>query len=126
MGFGGYIFPLIIIAVGLLFIINRFDINKDIKSIYLLILFLCFLTLVDIKSQTGARFSSKIANSIELSKEGLGEGLLGSVFGFLFLKLFGSVGSYIVIGFIILISVLLFTEIKIKDFVKKLKFKNKM
>ncbi len=125
MGFGGYIFPLIIIAVGLLFIINRFDINKDIKSIYLLILFLCFLTLVDIKSQTGARFSSKIANSIELSKEGLGGGFIGSVFGFLFLKLFGSVGSYIVIGFIILISVLLFTEVRIKDFVTKLKLKKK-
>ena len=41
MGFGGYIFPLIIIAIGLL-IINRFNIEKDIKSIYLLILFFVF------------------------------------------------------------------------------------
>nr|WP_236913935.1 DNA translocase FtsK [Clostridium sp. Cult2] len=127
MGFGGYIFPLIIIAIGLLFIINRFDIEKDIKSIYLLILFFCFLTLIDIRTKTGVNLSSKIANSVELSKQGLGGGFIGTVFGFVFLKLFGSVGSYIIIAFIILISVLLFTEVRIKDFIKRIEFrKNKI
>ncbi|WP_414713607.1 FtsK/SpoIIIE family DNA translocase [Schnuerera sp.] len=125
MGFGGYIFPIIIIAIGLLFVINRFDINKDIKSIYLLILFFCFLTLIDVKAQTGVKFSTKIANSIELSKQGLGGGFIGTAFGFVFLKLFGSVGTYIIIAFIVLISVLLFTEIRIKDFIKKIKFKKR-
>lgn len=123
MGFGGYIFPLIIIAIGLLFIINKIHIDKDKKSLYLLILFFCFLTLIDIKAQTGTSLSTKITNSVELSKEGLGGGFIGTVFGFVFLKLFGSVGSYIIIAFIILITVLLFTEIRIKDFIKKIKFK---
>ncbi|CCQ93068.1 DNA translocase FtsK [[Clostridium] ultunense Esp] len=123
MGFGGYIFPLIIIAIGLLFIINKIDIDKDRKPMHLLILFFCFLTLIDIKAQTGTSLSTKITNSVELSKEGLGGGFIGTVFGFVFLKLFGSVGSYIIIAFIILITVLLFTEIRIKDFIKKLKFK---
>ena len=122
MGFGGYIFPLIIIAIGLLFIINRLDIGGDIKSIYLLILFFCFLTLIDIKNQGATTFTAKITQSVELSKEGLGGGLIGAVFGYAFFKLFGSVGSYIIILFIVFISILLFTEVKVKDFFKRKRF----
>ena len=122
MGFGGYIFPLIIIAIGLLFIINKLDIGGNIKSIYLLILFFCFLTIIDIKNQGATNFTEKITQSLELSKEGLGGGFIGAVFGYVFLKLFGSVGSYIIILFIIFISILLFTEVKIKDFLKRPKF----
>ncbi len=46
----------------------------------------------------------------------MGGGIIGAVFGYVFFKLFGSVGSYIIISFITLVSILLFTEIKIKDF----------
>lgn len=122
MGFGGYIFPLIIIAIGLLFIINRLDIGGDVKSIYLLILFFCFLTLIDIKNPGAANLTAKITQSLELSKDGLGGGFIGAVFGYVFLKLFGSVGSYIIIVFIVFISILLFTEVKVKDFLKRPKF----
>ena len=45
-GFGSYIFPIIIIAFGLLLIINRSNIEEDIKSIYILIMFLSFITLM--------------------------------------------------------------------------------
>ena len=82
-----------------------------------------FLTLIDINAETGINLSSKIANSVELSKDGLGGGFIGTVFGYIFIKLFGSVGSYIVIAFIILISLLLFTEIRIKDFTNRIKFR---
>lgn len=122
MGFGGYIFPLIIIAIGLLFIINRLDVGGDVKSIYLLILFFCFLTLIDIKNPGAANLTAKITQSLELSKDGLGGGFIGAVFGYVFLKLFGSVGSYIIIVFIVFISILLFTEVKVKDFLKRPKF----
>lgn len=126
MGFGGYIFPLIIIAVGILLIINKLDIDNDIKSVYLLILFFCFLTLLDINSETGTSFSDKLTNSMELSSRGLGGGAIGAIFGFVFLKLFGSIGSYTIIAFIILITILLFTEIRLIDFVKRIKFKNRL
>ena len=49
MGFGGYIFPVIIIALGLLFMINKLNIEDDKKSLYMIMLFFCFLTLLDIK-----------------------------------------------------------------------------
>ncbi len=126
MGFGGYIFPLIIISIGLLFIINKLDINEDKKSIYLLILFLCFLTLIGIKNQSSKSFTMNIAHSLELSKKGLGGGIIGAIFSYAFLKLFGSIGSYIIISFIIFVSVLLFTEVKIKDIFKKRRIKIKV
>ena len=126
MGFGGYVFPLIIIAIGSLLIINKINIKKDIKSIYLLVLFFCFLTLLDVKNQNGYSLSMKIAQSLKLSKEGLGGGFIGAVFGFIFYKLFGPVGTYITISFITLISILLFTEVKIKDLYMKIKLKNKI
>lgn len=115
MGFGGYIFPLIIIAVGVLLIINRVNLNNDIKSIYLLAMFLCFLVLLDINNVDGYSFSTKISNSLKLSKEGLGGGIIGSSIGFVIFKLFGSIGSNIVIIFLMLILILLFTEIKISE-----------
>lgn len=114
-GFGGYIFPIIVIAIGLLLIINKFDIRGDKKSIYILIIFLCFITLINIKNHNPNSFTANINESIEFSKEGLGGGIVGSIFGYAFFKLFGSVGSYIIISLVIMLCILLFTEIKIKD-----------
>ena len=126
-GFGGYIFPIIVIAIGLLLIINKFDIKGDKKSIYILIIFLCFITLINIKNHNPNSFTANINESIEFSKEGLGGGIVGSIFGYAFFKLFGSVGSYIIISLVIMLCILLFTEIKIKDIFleKKIKFKTK-
>jgi S-DNA-T family DNA segregation ATPase FtsK/SpoIIIE len=124
-GFGSYIFPIIIIAFGLLLIINRSNIEEDIKSIYILIMFLSFITLIHIKNHNLNGFSNDINKALELANEGLGGGIVGASLGYVFLKLFGSIGSYIIISFIIFVSVLLFTEIKIKDIIKKNKIKFK-
>ncbi|WP_223375921.1 DNA translocase FtsK [Schnuerera sp. xch1] len=125
MGFGGYIFPLIIIAIGILFIINRVDTKNDFKSVYLLVLFLCFLTLLDINNVSGSKFGVKLSESLQLSKQGLGGGILGAILGYLLFKLFGSIGSYVIISFIILISIVLFTEVKISEIWNQLNLKFK-
>jgi len=125
LGFGAYIFPIIIISLGLLLIINRFNVNGDAKSIYILIIFLSFITLIDIKNHSQNSFSANISKALELSKEGFGGGIIGATFGYASFKLFGSIGSYIIISLIIFVSAILFTEIKIKDIFKrdKIKFK---
>lgn len=123
MGFGGYIFPVIIIAIGILFIINKFSIEDDKKSIHILILFFCFLTLLDIKNQNATTFSMSLSQTLELSKDGLGGGIIGSTFGYIFFKLFGTIGSYITISFIVIVSILQFTEIRIKDYLKRISIK---
>lgn len=127
MGFGGYILPLIVIAIGVLFIINRANFNNDVKSLYLIGIFLCFLIIMDINNVDGNSFSDKISNSLELSKEGLGGGIIGSSLGFIMYKLFGPIGSNIIISLLILIFILLFTEIKISEIINKIiiRFKTK-
>lgn len=122
-GFGAYIFPIIIIAIGLLLIINKCNIDDDKKSLYIFIMFLTFITLINIKNHNLDSFMANINQSLELSKKGTGSGIIGAIFGYAFLKLFGSIGSYIILSFIIFISILLFTEIKIIDIFQKNKFK---
>src|SRR5690606_9081270 len=104
---------------GVLFLINKLDSNSDIKSLYLIGIFLCFLVLLDINNVDGGNFSIKFSNSLELSQERLGGGLIGSIFGFLIYKLFGSIGSNIVVMVIVAILVLLFTEVKISEILSR-------
>lgn len=125
MGFGGYIFPLVILVIGILLLMNKLSVNGNIRSFYLLVLFLCVVTLLDISYVKEIKFADRFSMALNLSKSGFGGGIIGSLFGYVLLKLFGSVGSYIVITFIGLISVLLFTEIKIADVLDKLKTKLK-
>lgn len=123
MGFGGYIFPLIIMAIGVLFIMNRIDFNNDKKSFYLICIFLCFLILLDINNVNGSNLTVKFSNSLELSQKRLGGGLIGSLFGFLIYKLFGSIGSNIVVILIVTILISLFTEIKISEIINNIRLK---
>ncbi|HLR36256.1 MAG TPA: cell division protein FtsK, partial [Tissierellales bacterium] len=48
MGFGGYIFPLIILCIGILFLLDKININGEKKALYLSIIFICFLVILDI------------------------------------------------------------------------------
>lgn len=125
MGFGGYFFPLVIIGTSLLFLIAKFEGDDKFKTACLLILFLCLLVFLDITYIKENNFSNRILMSIHLSKKGVGGGVVGSFIGYILLKLFGSVGSYILISFIALIAVLLFTDVKFTDLLDKVKIKFK-
>ena len=119
MGFAGYIFPLIIIFIGLSFIINISDVENDRKSIYLLLIFLCFAIILDIKLLKIDSFMEKMNLAFSYSQKGLGGGLIGGFLGFAFFKLFGTLGSYIILSIIIFVNFLLITEIKLKDLFPK-------
>ncbi len=118
MGFGGYIFPLIILFIGILFVLDKLNLEGNKKSLCLIAIFLCFLILVDINNNNNQKFLERINYSLECSKNGLGGGLIGAFLGFVFLKLFGTVGSYIIISFLIFINILIITETKISDLLK--------
>lgn len=121
MGFGGYIFPLIVIFIGLSLIVSKSDIDYDKKSLYLLMIFLCFIIILDIKNIKIKAFMERMNIAFELSKKGLGGGLIGGFLGFVFFTLFGTLGSYIILSIIIIVNFLLITEIKLKDLFSKAK-----
>jgi len=125
LGFGGYIFPLVIIVIGILLLMDKLTTDSKMKSILIMVLLFCIVTILDISYVKEVKFTDRISMSLDLSKTGIGGGIIGSLFGYILLKLFGSIGSYTVIAFIGLISVLMFTEIKIGDLLDKLKIKFK-
>lgn len=123
MGFGGYIFPLLIISTGIIFIIDKFN-YKEIKVILSAVfIFLSILIILDRINPLDSTFIDRIRSSILFSKTGKGGGIIGSFFGYFFYNLFGSIGSYIVLGFVIVINLMLITDIKIKDIIDNFKHK---
>lgn len=120
-GIGGYVIPVIILLLGFIIITNKKHQFK--RNISIIITYFGILTLIDISTKPsidGLTLFNRINQSITATNEALmtnsivdGGGIIGSVFSYLFLNLFGSVGSYIVIIAIILISFLVFANISI-------------
>ncbi|WFA09750.1 DNA translocase FtsK [Tissierella sp. Yu-01] len=119
MGFGGYFFPFLIFGTGLVFILNRFKQTEYKAIISLIIIFISFLIILDGSNLDDVGLIERIKNGILLSKVNKGGGFIGSLFGFFFYKLFGSIGTYIVLSVLISISILVVSNIKVKDVLTK-------
>ena len=121
MGFGGYFFPLFIIGSGIILLMERFDKIQLRILIALIIIFLSFLIVLDRINMDSSRLVDRIKSGLELSRANRGGGVLGSFFGFFFYKLFGSVGTYVVLAFSITASLLIITNLTVKEAFKKAK-----
>ena len=123
VGFGGYFIPYITIIIGIMFLINKFNIYKTQKSIPILIIFISYITILDInfikinKSLT-LLDKLKMSSNASLSPEPHGGGIIGGFTSYIFVELFGEVGSYIVILTIIIVSILIMTNISIVRLIK--------
>ena len=119
MGFGGYFFPFFIMGTGLVFIMDRFE-KKERKVVFgILVILLSSLIIFDGINPSYSGLIERVQNGINLSKTNKGGGLIGSFFGFFFYKFFGSIGTYIVVSLLISISLLIITNSKVKDVIKK-------
>nr|WP_235601250.1 DNA translocase FtsK [Tissierella sp. P1] len=125
MGFGSYFFPLIIVGSGMVFILDKFNHQEGKIILSMGFILLSILIILDGINPFDYTFYDRISNSIALSKIGKGGGIIGSFFGFFFYKLFGSIGSYLILGLIILINILLITNIRVKDIVSIFKKESK-
>jgi S-DNA-T family DNA segregation ATPase FtsK/SpoIIIE len=89
------------------------DIDEDRKAFYSIVIFLCVLTIIDISKMGNMTFVKRIQLAFQYGEAGLGGGILGAFLGYIFFKLFGSIGSYIILSFVIVINIMLISEIKI-------------
>ncbi len=119
MGFGGYFFPILIFWTGLIIILDKFKFYEHKNIISLVIIFLCFLVILDGANIESGSIIERIENGIILSRVNKGGGLLGSFFGFFFYKLFGSIGTYIVLSVLISISILIISNLNVKELISK-------
>lgn len=118
MGFGGYFLPLTIIGLGLVFILDKYDNSKVKMALSVLLIFLSMLVMFDGVNSINSGFVDRVKNSIYLSKVGKGGGVIGGFLGFFIYKLFGSIGTYIVLSFVVIINLLVITDLKVKDVMK--------
>ncbi|MEY8415805.1 DNA translocase FtsK 4TM domain-containing protein [Tissierella praeacuta] len=121
MGFGSYFFPLIIIASGIIFFLEDYKHMEGRMILSMGFILLSILVMLDGINPFDYKFIDRINTSLNLSKIGKGGGIIGSFFGFFIYRLFGSIGSYLVLGFIIIINTLIITNIKVKDIFLKSK-----
>lgn len=126
MGFGGYFFPLALVGVGIVLIMDRFNKKELEKSTVILLILVTFLVLLDSRNIEVSGFLDriKVANSLSLLHKG--GGLIGSFIGFFYYKLFGKIGGLIVIFLLMLIYGLMFTNVKIKDILKNISLRSKL
>ena len=117
MGFGSYFFPLVIIMAGIIFILDNLNFKENKIILSMGFIFLSMLILLDGINPFDYSFLDRMNNAIELSKIGKGGGLVGSFFGFFFYRLFGAIGSYLVLMIIVIINLLIITNIKVKDII---------
>ena len=121
MGFGGYFFPLFIIGAGVVLLLERFDKIQLRIILSLSIIFIGFLIVLDGINPLDLTFLERIRQGVEISKANRGGGLLGSFFGFFLYKLFGSIGTYVVVAFAITVSLLIITNLTVKEVISKAK-----
>lgn len=118
MGFGAYFFPLGIIGIGLAFILDKYNDGEMRIILSILFIFISILVLFDSINDVNIGFIDRINSSIYYSKIGKGGGILGGFLGFFIYKLFGSIGSYVVLSLVIIINLLILTNLKVKDIVR--------
>lgn len=121
-GIGNYIFPFILIFVGICFISNRGKINFS-KRFYGIILFiLSTLLIVQMINMDKYYDKSNIFNgiiNIYSSKSVFHGGILGYLIDVPLFKLFGSAGCYVIIASLYFISLLLIFQVSMRDIFSK-------
>lgn len=121
MGFGGYFFPIFILATGITLLLDRFDKVQLRVIISLMIIFTSFIIVLDGINLIDLSLIERVKSGLELSRANRGGGVLGSFFGFFLYRLFGSIGTYLVLSFSIIVSLLVITNLTIKEVLSKAK-----
>lgn len=119
IGFGAYILPLFIIGSGIVLLLERFEKIQLRIILALTAIFISFLIVLDGINTADAGLFERIRQSIEISSSNRGGGVIGAFFGFFFYRLFGSIGAYLVLGIIITVSLLIITNLTVKEVFNK-------
>ncbi|MEA2087982.1 MAG: DNA translocase FtsK [Candidatus Caldatribacteriota bacterium] len=104
IGLGAYIFPLLLLCLGILILFNYKPPNPYHKLFGISFLFIIFLTLIHLRLLL-------LDNSYSLAANGAGGGLLGYYFANSLFLYFGLKGAYLVLISLSLISALFITEV---------------
>ncbi|WP_138158923.1 FtsK/SpoIIIE family DNA translocase [Peptoniphilus catoniae] len=103
-GSGNFIFPILFIVWGLLYGFEKFRQNFFKIVISGIIITLCILVFLDGTKTSDLTLIDRISLSIQYLDIATSGGILGSILGFFLYKLFGSIGTYIILSLIIVFN----------------------
>jgi S-DNA-T family DNA segregation ATPase FtsK/SpoIIIE len=104
IGLGAYIFPILLLFLGILILFNYKPLNPYHKLFGIIFLFIIFLIFIQLRLLL-------LENSYSLAMNGAGGGLLGYYFANSLYLYFGTKGAYLVLISLSLISALFITQV---------------
>ncbi|MGO1579819.1 MAG: DNA translocase FtsK 4TM domain-containing protein [Peptoniphilaceae bacterium] len=114
-GSGNFLFPVLFVVWGFLY--NSEKYNQKFKNIVLsnIIIVLCLLIFLDGTKSSNSTLIDRISLSIDYLDIATSGGVIGSILGFFMYKLFGSIGTYIILSLIIFFNLYLLLKYNIGD-----------
>lgn len=114
-GSGNFLFPVLFVVWGFLY--NSEKYNQKFKNIVLsnIIIVLCLLIFLDGTKSSNSTLIDRIALSIDYLDIATSGGVIGSILGFFMYKLFGSIGTYIILSLIIFFNLYLLLKYNIEN-----------
>ena len=106
-GSANFVIPLLLIFWGILFNIQATKSNMRRYIALSLLIFLCVLVFLDGFKEMDMTLIERIIKSTEYMDITRSGGIIGAIFGFFSYKLLGSLGTYLIITIIILLSIYL-------------------
>ncbi|AFS78554.1 DNA translocase FtsK/SpoIIIE familiy [Gottschalkia acidurici 9a] len=119
-GIYGYILPYISTIMTIIFMFNIMDLSKKIIYIFLANISTVIIIHTSFLEKGKLTFIEAMKVSMEFGKQGIGGGLVGCVFSYISVTLFGKIGSYIILSSIVLISILTLTDKSLINIIRKI------
>ena len=116
-GSGNFIIPLLLIFWGILYNIQATKFHMKRYIICSLVIFFCILVFLDGSKEMDMTLIERIIKSTEYMDITRSGGIIGAIFGFFSYKLLGSLGTYLVLGLIILASIYFMLKVNIDQII---------
>ncbi|MFR2892244.1 DNA translocase FtsK 4TM domain-containing protein [Peptoniphilus grossensis] len=116
-GSGNFIIPLLLIFWGILYNIQATKFHMRRYIICSLVIFFCILVFLDGSKEMDMTLIERIIKSTEYMDITRSGGIIGAIFGFFSYKLLGSLGTYLVLGIIIVASIYFMLKVNIDQII---------
>ena len=116
-GSANFLIPLLLIFWGILYNIQATKYHMRRYIICSLVIFLCILVFLDGSKEMDMTLIERIIKSTEYLDITRSGGIIGAIFGFFSYKLLGSLGTYLVLGLIIVASIYFMFKVNIDQII---------
>lgn len=109
-GRANFLLPLILMFLGTSLTVKSLQKNFPKYLVCSIILFLCLIIVLDTNKTEELTLVERMHFSKDFATVGKGGGVIGAVLGFFLYKIFGTVGTFIIVGILVLATIIYMTK----------------